>query len=68
MEEFKRSNEGSKEEIRERETQVKVACKVEALQQMVLEKETTEERLYDLKKKLSSLKKLETLAKLPKAK
>ena len=47
---------------------MKVACKVEALQQMALEKETTEKRLYDLKKKLSSLKKLETLAKLPKAK
>ena len=55
------------EEIRERESQVKVARKIETLQKMALEKEATEVQLYDFKKKMSSLKKLETLAKLPKA-
>ena len=67
LEQTRSADSSQPEEIRERESQVKVARKIETLQKMALEKEATEVQLYDLKKKMSSLKKLETLAKLPKA-
>ena len=67
LERIKNTDSSQPEEIKQRESQVKIARKIETLQKLALEKDATELQLKDLKTKMSTLKKLETLKKLPKA-